>query len=106
MKCVGGEVHAVGKHFLYVRLTADEGEHDVALIGVDAATTALSARDEHAILLAVVHVHFVLQQLVASEDDGGLGLPDEEIVVVVEVTGHIRLDGKVVGNRGQRLLLG
>ena len=23
-KCVGGEVHAVGKHLLYVRLTADE----------------------------------------------------------------------------------
>ena len=106
MQCVGGEMHAVLKHLLHVRLTADEGKHDVALIGVDAAATTLAARDEHAVLAAVVHVHLVLQQLVAAYDDGRLGLPDEEIVVVAEVTGHIRLDGKVVGDGGQRLLLG
>ena len=43
MQCVGSEAHAVGKHLLYVRLTADEGEHDVALIGVDTAATAFAA---------------------------------------------------------------
>ena len=57
-------------------------------------------------LAAVVYVDFVLQQLVAAKDHGGLGLPDKEIVVVTEVAGHIRLDGKVVGDGGQLLLLG
>ena len=105
VKSVGGQVHTVGKHLLDVWLAADKRKHDVALIGVDTATSALPARDKDIVLAAIVDVHFVAKQLIAPENHSGLSLPDKEIVVVVKMSGCISLNGKVESDRWQGGLL-
>ena len=67
----------------------DVGEHDVAAVGIDASATALAPIGLNAVCAAVVHVHLVLYQLVASEDDRRVALPHEEAVVFVHVACHV-----------------
>ena len=63
--------HLVGRHIR---------QHQVVLVGIDAASPTLAAIHPNVVPLAVVHVDLALHLLVAPKDDAGSHLPDEEIV--------------------------
>ena len=80
---------------LAVLFLRDIRQHDITLIGIDAAAAALPSIHLYVMLTAVVHVHLVLHHLVAAEDDAGLHLPHEETVWLIGMASHIFLHRQI-----------
>ena len=64
----------------------DVTEHDVVHVGIHASTAALPAIGLDAVLATIVQIYFVLDELVAPEDDGGAHLPHKETFVQIGVS--------------------
>ena len=90
------------KSGLDIRSVRDIGEHNVALVGIDASAAALSAEKIDSLFLAVRHVDLRLHNLIPSENHRRRHLPHKESVLVpvsrqqlVQMSGHVFFHGQV-----------
>ena len=78
-------------------VACDVAEHDIAHVCIDASASTLAAVGLDIMGSTVFEIHLVLYKLVPAEYDGGLDLPHEEAVFLVNVVGDILLHGEVEG---------
>ena len=60
-------------------------QHQIVLIGIHAAASALPLIHLDAVLTTVVQVHLVLHHLIAAIDHAGFHLPHKQVVLVVNL---------------------
>lgn len=76
----GKRLYEPAEDLLAMRIGADEADHEIALVGIDAPSPALSLHNIDAVLKAIRLVDLRLALLMASEDDRRLDAPTEEQV--------------------------
>ena len=80
---------------LHVVAARDVAEHDVVHVSKYATATTLAAIILNAMLTAVVQVHLVVNQLIATEDYCWADLPHEEDVILAHDAGGVFLHGQI-----------
>ena len=80
---------------IYVFGKRNVGELHATLVGIDAASPTFTAENVYAVALAVVYVHFVFIQLVASKHHRRLHTPRHKVVVIGVCACHILFYGEV-----------
>ncbi|MCK7484246.1 MAG: hypothetical protein MZU97_00880 [Bacillus subtilis] len=75
----------------------DKRKHDVREIGEHASAAGLAAIILNVVGSDKIEIDFVLDQLVAAENDRRLNLPHEEILVLGVVNGEILFGRKIKG---------